>query len=180
MRLGILRVGPPEAEVLGLAEIRTALFTRLVVGVGEGEAAVELVVHLVPGVDIHAIGTQGEIAAGQGEVEIVAQDEVHTGVLDEESAGDLLAEGRHQQTRGPGGLGRDETEGESDGDRDIGDHRISRSEDRLLGGLRHDLRHGQFHVIVRVLQVADRVHAFLHVHRLVRHHLDLLALQEAF
>ena len=47
MGLGILRVGPPEAEVTGLHEVCAALFTRLVIGIGEGYLAVELVVYLI-------------------------------------------------------------------------------------------------------------------------------------
>ena len=53
MGLGILGVRPSKAEVTGLDEIRAALFTGLVVGVGEGDGSVELVIDLVSGVQVH-------------------------------------------------------------------------------------------------------------------------------
>ena len=180
MRLGILRVRPFDAEIRRLVEVLAALFTPLVPRVVEGEIAVELVDYLVPGIDVHAEGPQREVAAGKGQIEVFAEHEIHAGVLDEEAALDLFTEGRHQQTRGAGGLGRDETEGKADGEGDVADDRIGRSENRLLGRLGDHLRHRQFHIIMRMLQVADRIDAVPHVDGLVRHHLDLLALEEAF
>ena len=53
MGLGILGVRPSEAEVTGLDEVRAALLTGLVIGVGEGDGSVELVIDLVSGVKVY-------------------------------------------------------------------------------------------------------------------------------
>ena len=53
MSLGILRVGPSQAEVPGLEEVGAAPFSGLVVGHVEREVSVGLVVHLVPGIHVH-------------------------------------------------------------------------------------------------------------------------------
>ncbi len=180
MRLRILRMGPLEAEVRALLEIGATFLAGLVIGVGEGEVAVELVVHLVPGIDVDGIGSQGIVAAGQGQVEIVSQDEVHARVSDEKAAGDLLTESRHQQAGGARGLGRDEAEWQADGEGNVGNHGIGRAEDGFLGGLGDHLRHRHPHIIMRMFQVAHGVHAVPEVDGLVRHHFNLLALQETF
>ena len=53
MSLGILRMGPSEAEVLGLDKVRAAFFSRLVVGKAEGQCAVELVIDFIAGVHVY-------------------------------------------------------------------------------------------------------------------------------
>ena len=177
--LGILRMGPAEAEVLGLYEVGAALFTGLVVGIAEGQGAVELVIDFITGVYVYRPGSQGEVGTRDGEVEIVTQHEVHTGVTDVEAARLFLAEGRHQEAGGPGRLLRHEAEGEDQGNRNAGHHGPCRAENGLLRGFGDDLGHTKLQVIVWLLQVADRIDTFLQVDGLVRHHLDALSLQQA-
>ena len=173
-------MGPAQAEVLGLDEVRASFFAGLVVGIAEGQRAVELVIDFIAGVDVYRPGAQREIGAGEGQVEIVSQHEVHAGVADIETAGLFLAEGGHQQTRGALRLLGYEAEGEYQGHRNAGHYGPGRAEDRLLRRLGDDLGHGQLQVVVRLLQVTDRVNALGEVDGLVRHHLDVLALQQAF
>ena len=179
MRLGVLRMGPFQAEVPGLEEIGAAAFTRLVVGVGEAEGAVELVVHPVPGVDVHAPRAERIQVTGQGEVEIVADDEIHAHIPEIETAGILFAEGRHQESRRPLRFLRDEAEGDADGEGDVFEGRPGGPEDRLLGRPGNDLRIIKVQVIMRVFQVADGIHAVHDADRPVGRHVDVLALQDA-
>ena len=179
MQLGILGVRPAQAEVLGLEEVGGSLFTRLVVGVGEGELAVKLVVDLITGINVQGPGTKGIVVSGYGKVEIIPEHEVHTGVPEIEASGGFFTERGHQQTGGPCGLLRHESEGEAEGDGDIGNNRPGGAEHRFLRRLGYDLCHRQFKIIMGMLKVANGVHAVFHIDGAVRHHLDLLALQEA-
>ena len=180
MGLGILGMGPLDAEVAGLCEVLTAFLTGLVVGKSQAEVAVELIVDLITGIDVHGPGTQGIIVAGEGEVKIISEHEVHTGVPHIETSRLLLAEGGHQQTRGAGRLLGHKSKRQADGNGHTGHHRPCRAENRLLGRLGHHLGHTELEVIVGFLQVANGVNAVPQVDGLVRHHLDLLTLQEAF
>ena len=53
MCLGVLRVRPAESEVPGLDKVRAAFLTGLVIGKSQRQLAVELVVYLISGVDVH-------------------------------------------------------------------------------------------------------------------------------
>ena len=180
MGLGVLRMRPAEAEVLGLDEVGAAFFTGLVVGEVHGKVSVKLVIDFVSGVYIGRPGAQRIIAAGEGKVEIIPDDEIHTHIAGKEAAGLFLTKGGHQEAGGTGGFLGHEAKGQADGDGDIGNHRMRRAEHRFLRRLGDNLGHTQLQVIVRMLQVAHRVHAIPHIDGLVRHHLDFLALQDAF
>ena len=172
-------MGPPETEVLGLHEVGAALFTGLVVGIAEGQGTVELVIDFITGVYVYRPGTQGKVGTRDGEVEVVSQHEVHTGVADVEAARLLFSEGRHQEAGGPGRFLGNEAEGENQRNRHAGHHGPCRAENGLLRGLGDDLGHTQLQVVVGFFQVADRIDALFQVDGLVRHHLDALALQQA-
>ena len=178
--LAVLLVGPLDAEVAGREKVRAALFTGLVVAVVEAEAAGEFVSDHVARVDVERPGAQGIDVAGHREVKVVADDEIHAHVAREETAGLFLAEGRHQQAGGAGGLFRYEAEGEHDGQRNAGDIGNRGAENGLLARFRDDLGHLELEEVMRFLEVADGVHAVGDVDGLVRQHLDVAALEQAF
>ncbi len=178
--LGILRVRPLDGEVPGLEEFGSAPLAGLVVGVADRERAVELVVDAVAGVDVDGPRAKGVVVSGHGEVEVVAEHEVHAGVAHEESAGRLLAEGGHQHARGSVGPLGDEAERQAEeGYLHVLDHHVGRTEDGLLRGLLYHLGAGQREIVVGVVGVADRVFALGDVDGLVVHHLYVLSVEYA-
>ena len=173
-------MGPLQTEVAALEEVGAPFLTGLVVGKIEGEVTVEFVINLVSGVDIKRPGTQGEDVAGDRQVKILAQYEIHAQVAEVETAGAFLAEGRHQQAGGALRAVRDKAEGQEERDFNAFDNRMGRTENRLLGGLCDDFRETQLHVIVGLVQVAHRIAAAGDADRPVGGHLDALALNESF
>ena len=92
-------MGPLQTEVAALEEVGAPFLTGLVVGKIEGEVTVEFVINLVSGVDIKRPGTQGEDVAGDRQVKILAQYEIHAQVAEVETQRPRLSDGGHHQAR---------------------------------------------------------------------------------
>ena len=177
--LGVLRVGPLDAEVALLDVVVLALFARLDVRILHVETAAVLVA-----LDVARGGrclprTERVEAAAHRQVGVFAQREVVAQVAQEESLGVLLAVGRHQQARLGTHVDREEALGDAEEvDRHVLHHQVGRAGDDLLA--RNYLRLGHRQIEVRVVRlVAGGVFAVLDVDRVVGHLLHAAAHQPA-
>ena len=177
--LGVLRVGPLDAEVALLDVVRFALFARLDVRVLEVEAAAVLVALDVARGGRSLPRSQRVDAAAHRQVGVFAQGEVIAQVAQEETFGVLLAVGGHQQARLGAHVDREEALGDAEEvDRHVLHHQVGRAGDHLLAG--YDLRLGHRQVEVGVVRmVAGGVLAVLDVDRVVGHLLHAAAHQPA-
>ena len=178
--LGVLGMAPVHAEVLRFAEGVSAALARDVVGVVDGQGTVEGVAFLVARCQAGRPRTVGVDVAGQGQVEVVADDHGIAEVAQVEAAGFLFTVARDQDAAGTVGPLRDEAEGDDERNRHVADHGVGRAEHGALLGFGHDLGRGHLQVVVRMFGVADRVLAARDVDGLVGHHLELFADQLAF
>ncbi len=178
--LGVLGVAPVDTEVLRLGERVGAAFARDVVGVVDRDRTVEGIPFLITRGQARRPRTVGIDVAGQGQVEVVADDERIAEVAQVQAACVLFAVGRDQDAAGAVGLVGDEAEGDDQRKGDVFDHGVGRAEHGLLLGFGHHLGRGHLEVVVRMLRVADRVFAARDVDRLVGHHLEFLADELAF
>ena len=179
MGLGILCMGPLETEVAALEEIAAPALTLLVVGVRHGEAAVELVVDLIPGVDVHRPRSQGIDVAGNREVQIISENEIHARIARVEASGLFLAEGRHQHARGALRLLRNETERKDYGEVHSFDDRMRRTEHSLLRRFGDHLGRTELQVIVRFIGITHGILAIRDIDGTVGEHLDVVPVKDA-
>ena len=180
MGLGILRMRPFDTEVLALEEVLCTLLALLVDRIVQRKISRELVLHQIARIQVHRPGTEGVVVSCHSKVKVVSEDEIHSGIPEIEASGILLAERRHQKTGRPGRLLRDETERDAhERDADILHNQIRRSEDRFLGRFGDHLRRTHIQIEMRMFEFADRVLSFRDVDRAVRHHLDVLSVEDA-
>ena len=172
-------MAPSYTEVSCLEEVAASFFSDLVIGVCQREVTVAFVVHLISRVDIYCPRSQGVDISCQCYVEIITYDEIHSEIPKVESSGAFFSKCREEDTRGSVRTFRDESEGKTYRQWDIGYDRICRAEHCLLGRLGHDLGSRQMEVIMRLLTVTYGVFSMCDVDGAVGHHLDVLAVEDS-
>ena len=177
--LGVLRMGPLDAEVALLDIVGFAFLSRLDVRVLHVETAAVLVALDVARCGRRLPRTERVDTAADGQIGVIAQREVVAQIAQEESLGVLFAVGGHQQTRLGTRTDREEAFGNAQKiDRHVLHDQIGRPRDDLLA--RNDLGLGHRQIEVRMVRfVAGRIFSVLDVDRVVGHLLDAAAHQPA-
>ena len=180
MRFGILGMRPAYTEIRALVEIRAAPFSCDVVGIVHGETSVEFVVDTVTGVDVNCPGTQGEKVAGYRKVQVIPENEVHSSVFEVKTSCGLFAESRDQKSCGTfRALGNESERNTDKRQMDVFNHYVRGAENDLLRGIGNHLGSGKLQIVVRMVGVAHRIFSLGYIDGLVRHHLDVFAVQDA-